>query len=446
MRPRRRVLMIAYEVPPCGGSVQRVAKFIKYLPACGWEPIVVSTRVENYGVTDPSLIEEIRGTAIFRAGWIRLGVRLRRIAGRLPTSSGGRGAGKQGGVVRFYYHLQTWNQLPDWAVGWIAPAVFRGVRLVRSTEAAVIYSVSPPYSAHVVGLIVSVLTGRPWIADLRDQWVEDSERRLPTRFHRQFHTRLESLLVHRADRVVTTTRRMTADLQERYPKIRPDRVRTIMNGFDSADLPCGVSSNKQGFLAVHAGTFYAERTPEPLFQALRALRARSQTLSQQLRLELYGPEDVRTLELIKSFDLDDVVQHRGYVPHSEVLRRLAIANLLVLVVHNNDIGRIAIPAKVFEYLALRRPVLALAPVDSEVAALLRESGRGVVVEPDNVEGIAGAIERMYQEYSHGCEMGGSDAVVRAYERSKLTLKLAALFGEVAGPASGQLGGAIRDEE
>src|SRR5262249_20222284 len=163
------------------------------------------------------------------------------------------------------------------------------------------YSVSAPYSAHLVGLMVSIVTGRPWVADLRDQWRENSERKLPTRFHRNVHARLESLTIHRADHVVTTTRMMTTDLVERYPDVPPERFHTITNGYDTEDLPRGVAINKEGFLAAHAGTFYAERSPEPLFKAFLALRARSETLSRQLRVQLYGPTDGRTLSLISRF-------------------------------------------------------------------------------------------------------------------------------------------------
>jgi glycosyltransferase involved in cell wall biosynthesis len=423
------VVIVAYEVPPCGGSVQRVTKFIKFLPAFGWEPFVLSTRVENYGLMDPSLVGEIREAEITRAGWIRLGRRFRGIASRSFASNSTGGDVTERWVRRLYQRLQAWNQLPDWAVGWIAPAVVRGVRLVRTTNAAVIYSVSPPYSAHLVGLIVSTVTDRPWVADFRDQWIEDSELNLPTRFHRKVHARLESLTIHRADHVVTTTRLMTTDLLERYRDVSPERIHTIMNGYDSEELPRSVAINREGFLAVHAGTFYSERTPEPLFRAFLTLRARGETLSRQLRVQLYGPKDGRTLSLISRFGLGDVVQHCGYVPHADVLRRLAAANLLLLVVHSNNIGRVAIPAKVFEYLALRRPLLALAPLDSEVAELIRQSGLGVVVAPDNVEGIADAMKRLYEERVGGTIVRGSEAFLRQFERSELTRQLGMLFDE-----------------
>ena len=98
-------------------------------------------------------------------------------------------------------------------------------------------------------------------------------------------------------------------------------------------------------------------------------------------------------------------------------------------VHSNDIGRIAIPAKMFEYLALRRPLLALAPLDSEVAELVRQSGWGVVVAPDDVEGIADAMQRIYEERIDGTMARGAEAFLRQFERSELTRKLGMLFDE-----------------
>jgi glycosyltransferase involved in cell wall biosynthesis len=205
-----------------------------------------------------------------------------------------------------------------------------------------------------------------------------------------------------------------------------------MNGYDSADLPTGVAVNSEGFLAVHAGTFYTERSPEHLFRALSILRTRNSILSRQLKVELYGPRDERTLHLIETMHLGDIVQYRGYVPHSEVLRRLAAANLLLLVVHNNDVGRIAIPAKVFEYLALLRPVLAIAPLDAEVAELLQGSASNSVVAFDDVEGIVNAIERAYAQFVRGELVRRDETFLERFERSKLTQKLAEVFDEVTG--------------
>jgi glycosyltransferase involved in cell wall biosynthesis len=54
--------------------------------------------------------------------------------------------------------------------------------------------------------------------------------------------------------------------------------------------------------------------------------------------------------------------------------------------------------KVFEYLAAGRPILAVVPPDGAAAALIRETGAGVVVAPDDAEGIEGALAEMHARY------------------------------------------------
>ena len=45
----RRVLVVAYYFPPVGGSgVQRISKFVKYLPDFGWQPTVLAARPAGY--------------------------------------------------------------------------------------------------------------------------------------------------------------------------------------------------------------------------------------------------------------------------------------------------------------------------------------------------------------------------------------------------------------
>ena len=57
--------------------------------------------------------------------------------------------------------------------------------------------------------------------------------------------------------------------------------------------------------------------------------------------------------------------------------------------------------KVFEYLAAERPILALVPPDGAAAELIREAGAGVVVAPDDVEGIEAALGELHARWQRG---------------------------------------------
>ena len=60
---RKRVLIVSYYFPPSGGpGVQRVLKFVKYLPEFGWDPAVLTVRDADFPARDESLLAEIRAS------------------------------------------------------------------------------------------------------------------------------------------------------------------------------------------------------------------------------------------------------------------------------------------------------------------------------------------------------------------------------------------------
>jgi glycosyltransferase involved in cell wall biosynthesis len=57
--------------------------------------------------------------------------------------------------------------------------------------------------------------------------------------------------------------------------------------------------------------------------------------------------------------------------------------------------------KVFEYLAAERPILAVVPPDGAAAELIRDSGAGVVVAPDDVGGMVEALTALHARWRAG---------------------------------------------
>src|SRR3990170_8293534 len=66
----KKVLIVSYYFPPLGGAgVQRVLKFVKYLPQLGWEPVILTVKNVQYPAYDASLLEEIpKEATIYRSG------------------------------------------------------------------------------------------------------------------------------------------------------------------------------------------------------------------------------------------------------------------------------------------------------------------------------------------------------------------------------------------
>ena len=107
-----------------------------------------------------------------------------------------------------------------------------------------------------------------------------------------------------------------------------------------------------------------------------------------------------------------------YAPRARSLelQRDSEANLL-LIPDAGGRGKGVLSGKVFEYLAARRPILAAVPPDGAAAELIRETGAGVVVAPDDVEGLVAALRELHERFSGG---GLADVELAAGVRHQLS--------------------------
>ena len=212
----RRVLVIAYYFPPMGLSgVQRVAKFVKYLPEHGWQPTVLTIEPAGYYAYDTTLLHEVKqaGVAICRtASWDPTRFFRRHQTIPLPSEPQRR-------------RLSTVSQLlfvPDNKIGWLPHALRAGRRLLKERAFDAIFSSAPPYTAHLIAARLSRQSGVPLVVDFRDDWVGNPRHVYPTPLHRYLNGRLERLGAsmgfsiandHFALRLVTLTENLDAALE-----------------------------------------------------------------------------------------------------------------------------------------------------------------------------------------------------------------------------------------
>ena len=368
-----RVLVLSYFFPPLGGAgVQRTLKHVKYLPAAGWEPTVVTTRSSWYPAKDPSLARDIPpGTPVLRAadpGALRLATMAASRLGPLAQVTG-------------------W---PDESAAWIPGAVRAAVRAARRERFDALYSTCSPLSAHLAAMAVRRATGLPWVADFRDEWAENpyAERIAPVA---ALTRRAEAAVRERADTIVVAAEHYVVG--GRGPD-DPKRV-TITNGADPDDMPDLAPTPRNDRLRlVFTGTVYEDIDCAPVLAALRRLSADGRIDPAKVEFRLVGNVWVRELE-----DAGPVeVVRTGYVDHARALEEMAGAD--VLVVHVSPASRHT-PAKTFEYLATGRPVLCVTHPESLSHRLVDELGAGWAVDPRDGAGVEHAIEDAYRRWSAG---------------------------------------------
>jgi glycosyltransferase involved in cell wall biosynthesis len=105
---------------------------------------------------------------------------------------------------------------------------------------------------------------------------------------------------------------------------------------------------------------------------------------------------------MESLGLADRVELLPHVPRRESLRLQRESDVLLLLIPEaGGRGRGILSGKVFEYLAAERPVLAVVPEDGAAAELIRDTGAGVVVGPDDVPAIRDALVALHARWRAG---------------------------------------------
>ena len=278
----RTVLFLAYMFPPLGGGgVQRSLKFVKYLPANGWNPVVLSVRPISYYVYDPQLLAEVPASVEVVRSHSLDPLRLSALVFR----DGKRGAlrertqhavfSEDSRIVRLYRALRRIAFFPDAQLGWIPFAFERGLRIIKTTRVRVIYSPAAPYSSAVTAYLLSKVTGLPYVIDFRDGWTDDAYHAPPTSLHRRAHRSLERLVVTNASAICVYGNWLGEKLAKRYPKVK-NRITEITNGFDPSDFEeVDVAPKKSRRVRlVYSGSLYAHHR-DVLTTVLKAIETQS---------------------------------------------------------------------------------------------------------------------------------------------------------------------------
>jgi glycosyltransferase involved in cell wall biosynthesis len=466
-----KILQIAYHYPPMGGAaVQRALKFSKFLPEFGIEPVVLAAFDPDY-IADDSLVGDIppqvRVHRVEHRPLLQrlLAWRARRPAPadpRRPASAADSGVALalRGAARDLVLRSAAALQFPDDKAAWARKALIEGRRLVRSEGIELIFSSSPPASAHGLGARLAREFQLPWVADLRDLWTDNPGYAAPA-WRRALDRRQEAAWLRQAHGVVTVTPSWQRLLAARV--MAP--VAFIPNGYDEADF-AGLqpaARRDDAVWLVHTGTFYGPRNPTALLDGLALYLQSAGPRARALKVKLIGNMGSRFDGQWARFDLrfPGVVERRPYMPHRAALAELMAADALLLVVGGaGETGTTMpsptatattgtapsasaasaavtgwLPGKIFEYLRAAKPVLLLGPAHGDAADLVRRHSGGWIVEEGQPARLAEALHALVHSVAPAARPGapapatagmaaGGAAGVGAFERRELARQLA----------------------
>jgi len=451
----RRLLFVAYQfAPSLEMGARACSQIARYLPLHGWRPVVLTVQEkyieQSYRGRNDELAELNLPDAIVRTRllphpldfyrWLRSVLRgkqkdVNRAGGVETTVEVETPLHEKGKLRRL---ILTALSFPDMQTGWILPAVVAGQKAARRSNAQQLFSSGPAWTNHLVGLVLSYLTGLPWTAHFRDPWVAGDRGYRTSHIASFLHELLERLVVTRATTVVGVTEEHIAAFRQTYPYLTADKFAAVPNGYDAGEwenLPTDIQrdeKSKAKFLIVYTGTFYINRDPQPLFRALRTLIDSGEILREQVQVDLLGwcetvvGRSVR--EMAVEFGLSDCVKFLGSRSRPEALQHMTQADLLLLL---GEGLVMQIPGKTYEYLRAGRPILALTS-EGALANLLRRTGGGWVVNPNDDAGILAAVRESFQQWREGRTARVADpAILAGFDRRVLAGRLAELFDRLS---------------
>ncbi len=434
----KKVLMISYFWPPAGGpSIQRVLKFVKYLPAFGWQPLVLTVRDGEYYAIDESLAADIPPeTKIYATDSLEPYGIYRKFSGRKRENRIQTGIlAERGGSWK--EKLSTWVRtnlvIPDARIGWLPFAVREGKRIIRNEGVDLIFSSSPPATTQLIAKKLSRWSGLPWVADFRDPWVSHYAnfgcRR--SRLTSMADGILERRVLTRADAVTAVSR---LDIKEDYaPKAPPlEKYHWIPNGFDESDF-VSFEKEKTGSRSlnlVYLGALDSSRRPAGLFAAIRKLEQSGEVTPDNFSITLIGSTRAEDLPSFVDAGLEKYFEVIPYLPHRELFTRIRTDSLLLLLTYRRDNH---IPGKLFEYLRIGNPILACGSVAGEAAAILKETGRGRMFSYEDAEGIVAFLRSQLSGDSRAIPaVSRVSEKVAWFQRRNLTERLVSVFDKLVG--------------
>ncbi|MBN2460908.1 MAG: glycosyltransferase [Candidatus Cloacimonetes bacterium] len=425
----RKLLYFSYFFPPMGGVAGlRALKFVKYLPHYNWQPHVISVKRIAAPAYDDSLREQISGSAVFYTEAftpMRFLYLFDRASSLLSSSRSNylRASEKK----RFFWR----NIFPiDSKIGWIPFAVHKSMTLGKKFEFSAVIATIPPYSAAVAAYRTAKKLSLPLIVDYRDLWQGNSEIPYSCQWLRKYSYEWEKKILSYAAAVIMATRSIRDQIMSFYPDIDDSKFYYIPNGWDSEDFQGLQSRCTSEISFTFIGSLSGEIVPHSFMKALQEMEAEGRLPNVKFRFIGSFSDEIK--EILQVNNLVDRVEVLSHQPHRQALEYMLGSTFLLLFLPRLRAG-FAIPAKVFEYLAARRPILAMIPENSEAAAILKENKVALLADFNDIPAIKENIYTAITLAKQGNidrEFSLQDNLINQFERKNLTRELGSILDKI----------------
>ena len=134
-------------------------------------------------------------------------------------------------------------------------------------------------------------------------------------------------------------------------------------------------------------------------------------------------------EIANRYGLLDIVHIGGKIAHEEVLKKQLESDVLLLISWDNEKEKMFIPGKIYEYFALKKPVLSIGYKEGSLKDLIEETKVGYHVS--SLKSTKEALLNIYDEFvEKGTVELNSDINIEDYSMENMAKKFADLLNEL----------------
>ncbi len=385
-----------------GGGVQRILKFLKYWDYSQYDVSVLTVKSSYFYAEDKTLSKEIPSeVTIYRTGSLdpfRIAKIIRKfLSGKKQNSEN---LSRESGG--FFRKIASLLFIPDSRILWLPFALYRIRWINRQIPLDLLIATMPPFTVGIIAGWAFKLFGIPYILDFRDAWTNNPYLPTISPIHTKLHKCMELWVLKKACGLTFVNPNLQSYYLSAYPLLKDKPDQLIRNGFDPDDFTDLVQTQLPGspeLLKIGVmGTIYSQgNAPNTLIEAISEIVKDNPQFADRIRIFFVGKWTNTFKSWVSGFNLASQINWVGYLEHREALNFISKMDFLTLAIQSDIAGSENVtPGRIYEYLYLRRPVLALCPLNSDLAGLINYTQSGLVFDYFDMEGMKATIVEWFE--------------------------------------------------
>ena len=417
--------------------MQRVLKFVKYLPQFGWEPIILTVKKGEYPAIDFSLEKSIPETCkVYRVNSLEPGSLYKFFTGMkkdeiIPVAALAEKGG--GWKKRLSHWIRKSFFIPDAKIGWIPFAVQAGKKIILEENPDIIFSSSPPPTVHLIARKLAKWSGLKWVADFRDPWTDIyhyDKNKLPY-LSKFINLAMEKKVLDACNALTTVSEDLLRLFSQKISFISESQI--ISNGYDEDDLPKIEGTSEQKYFHImYAGKMNKQQDPDNFWKVLKERINSDKSFKKYLKISTYGHIESDIIKTIEEYGLSEHVEFNPYIEYQSLLKILNTATALLLLIPDTKKNKGILTGKLFDYLGLRKPIIGIGPSKGDAAEIINGCNSGKMLDFDNHSMIKEEIERMFYIWKANSfiPMNINETELKKYSRENQAKQLTDLMKKI----------------